>query len=389
MLVDLHAHFPMHLLPEGRQRTHQHVRAFLRRRWQARIVDLISRVANYQGPGGMPSVTESLMRDGNVKVALSVLYAPFSEMDLTQSYGAPPQESYFSDVVAELELVEDYVAAHGTEVAIAHSPAELDAFMGDPRPVLIHAIEGGFQLGADEAEVRKHVSELADRGVAYVTVAHLFWRKVATSAPALPFLPDWLYHVVFPQPHLGLTDLGRAAVEAMADHGILIDMTHMSARARDETFALLDRRDPDKRIPVIASHMAYRFGKLEYSFDDEVIRRVAERGGVLGCILSEHYITNGLPNRVRSFADSVNVLCRHIDRIRDITGSFAHVAIGSDLDGYIKPALPGLEHMGRMRDLQQSLSQRYGPDAELITSGNALRVLRSGWRSAPAASRPG
>ena len=30
-----------------------------------------------------------------------------------------------------------------------------------------------------------------------------------------------------------------------------------------------------------------------------------------------------------------------------MTGSDDHVAIGSDLDGYIKPALPGLEHEGR------------------------------------------
>jgi membrane dipeptidase len=51
---------------------------------------------------------------------------------------------------------------------------------------------------------------------------------------------------------------------------------------------------------------------------------------------------------VSGFEDSVEVLCRHIKKICDITGSLDHVAIGSDLDGYIKPALPGLEHMGRM-----------------------------------------
>ena len=108
---------------------------------------------------------------------------------------------------------------------------------------------------------------------------------------------------------------------------------------------------------------------------------------MLGCILCQHYITNGLRGRVRSFEDSVAALCRHIDRIREVTGSFENVAIGSDLDGYIKPALPGLEHMGRMRALQESLRERYGPEnAEKISSGNALRVLRSAWR---AASPPG
>ena len=374
----------MHLLPEDQQKAHDHVRAYSRRRWQARIVDLISRFANYQGPGDSPSVTESLMRDGDVGIALSVLYAPFDEMDLGQTYGASPCGGYFADLLAELELVEKHVGEHADEVVVAHTPAELDSVLDGRRPVLIHCIEGGFQLGADEAEVREHVRALAERGVAYVTLAHLFWRKVASNAPALPFLPDWLYHLVFPQPREGLTALGRTAALAMVEHGILIDITHMSARSIDDTFKLLDDRDPEKRVPVIATHMAYRFGGLEYSFPDETIRRVGERGGVMGCILCQHYITSGLHSRVRDRKGSIDALSRHVDRIHDITGSFDHVAIGSDLDGYIKPALPGLEHMGHMRALQESLRERYGADnAEKISSGNALRVLRSAWRAPP------
>jgi microsomal dipeptidase-like Zn-dependent dipeptidase len=326
------------------------------------------------------------MRDGDVGVVLSVLYSPFDEMDLDKDYGAPPAEGYFADVLAQLGEVEAHVAQTG-EAVIAKSPAELDVRLGGPKPVLIHAIEGGFQLGQDEAAIRGNVRTLADRGVAYVTVAHLFWRDVATNAPALPFLPDWLYHKVFPEPDAGLTPLGLAAVEAMVDNGILVDITHMSPRSIDDTFALLDEHDPGKQVPVIATHMACRFGGLEYCFEDDTIGRVAERGGVLGCILCEHYISSGLPGRVQTFEDSVQALCRHIDRIREVTGSFDHIGIGSDLDGYIKPALPGLEHMGRMRELQQSLEQRYGAAAaEQICSGNALRVLRTAWRhtAAPA-----
>ncbi len=384
MLVDLHAHFPMHLLPPERRRSHDDVRAYSRRRWQARIVDLISRLANYQGPGDTPSVTERLMRDGDVGVALSVLYAPFDEMDLGQPYAAPPRDGYYSDLLAELELVEDHAAANSDRVAIAHSPAELDSLIGGERPVLIHAIEGGFQLGADEAQVREHVKELAERGVGYVTLAHLFWRRVATNAPALPFLPDWLYHAVFRQPDEGLTALGRAAADAMVEHGILIDITHMSPHSVDDTFSLLDDRDPEGRVPVIATHMACRFGGLEYSFTDETIRRVAARGGVMGCILCQHYISSGLSAKPKDRGGSIEALCRHIDRIHDVTGSLDHVAIGSDLDGYIKPALPGLEHMGHMRALQEALHERYGAqDAEKIASANALRVLRSSWRAAP------
>jgi microsomal dipeptidase-like Zn-dependent dipeptidase len=381
MLVDLHAHYPMHVLPDPAQgHTQARLRDWNRRRRRALIVNFISRLFNYQGPGDTPSVTESLMRDGDVGVVLSVLYGPFDEIDLSKDYGAPPAESYFADVVAQLELVEDHVARSG-EAVIAHTPAELDTHLAGEKPILIHAIEGGFQLGQDAPAISANVRTLANKGVAYVTVAHLFWRDVATNAPALPFLPDWLYHLAFPEPDIGLTPLGRAAVEAMADHGILVDLTHMSARSVADTFALLDEHDPNKTVPVIATHMACRFGGLEYCFDDETIRRVAGRGGVLGCILCEHYISSGLKRGVRSYEDSLAVLFKHIDRIREVTGSFDHVAIGSDLDGYIKPALPGLEHMGHMRRFQQSLHERYGAAAaEQICNGNALRVLRRAWR---------
>jgi microsomal dipeptidase-like Zn-dependent dipeptidase len=381
VLVDLHAHFPMHLLPDEQQRTHERARTWWRQRWQSRVVDLISRVANYQGPGDAPSVTEKLMRDGQVGVVLSMLYQPFDEIDLTQSYGAAPRESYFKDIVAQRQTVEDYVAAHRAEVAIAHSVTELDALLREGVPILIHAIEGGFQVGRDAVDVRRNVGQLSDLGIAYVTLAHLFFRDVATNAPALPFLPDWLYNRVFPQARdEGLTALGHELVDAMVDEGILIDITHMRAQSIRDVLAQLDARDPANEIPLIATHTAYRFGGLQYSFDDGTIKAVAARGGVLGCILCRHFITSGVPGVSSSVEGSLDALCRHIDKIHELTGSYDHVAIGSDLDGYIKPALPGLEDMSRMTMLQAHLSRRYGSiDAEKICNGNALRVLRAEW----------
>jgi microsomal dipeptidase-like Zn-dependent dipeptidase len=380
MLVDMHAHFPMHLLVDDEQRTHERARIWWRQRWQGRVVELISRFANYQGPGDTPSVTETLMRDGDVGVALSVLYQPFSEIDLTESYGAPPRQGYFKSIVDQHQTVEDYVAAHEDAVAIAHSVSELDALLGGGVPILIHAIEGGFQLGRDPDEVRGDVRTLAGMGVAYVTVAHLFFRDVATNAPALPFLPDRVYNFAFPQAKdLGLTEIGREVIDAMVDEGILIDITHMRTQSIRDVFARLDARDPDKEIPLIATHMAYRFGGLQYSFDDDTIRAVAARGGVLGCILCEHYMTSGL-SVASSLEGSLEAVCRHIDKIHEVTGSYDHIAIGSDLDGYIKPALPGLEDMGRMTSLQDHLRTRYGEaDADKICNGNALRVLRAEW----------
>jgi microsomal dipeptidase-like Zn-dependent dipeptidase len=197
----------------------------------------------------------------------------------------------------------------------------------------------------------------------------------------LPFLPDTVYNLMFHQPRSeGLTPLGRELVEAMVDEGILVDITHMRRQSIRDVFALLDARDPAREIPVLATHMAYRFGGLEYAFDDDTVHDVAARGGVMGLIVCQHYITSGLHDVPETFQGSVKALCRHIDKLHELTGSYDHIAIGSDLDGYIKPALPGLEHQGRMADLQRALRERYGAEvAGQIAAGNALRVLRAQW----------
>ncbi|HYZ81971.1 MAG TPA: membrane dipeptidase [Solirubrobacteraceae bacterium] len=394
MLVDLHGHFPMHLLEDEQQKAHERLTAWFRHRWQGLAVELISHFANYQGPGGTPSVTEQLMRAGDVGVTLSVLYQAFDEMDLSQDYAAPPLASYFADVLNQQQTVEDYASASGGDLVIAHSPGELEAHLGAAKrkPILVHAVEGGFVVGDDPVAVQANVRELADRGVAYITVAHLFFRQVATNAPALPFLPDVIYNRVFPQdPGEGLTAVGRELVEAMIDEGILVDLTHMRSQSIRDVFALLDARDPAREIPVIATHMAYRFGGLEYSFDADTVKRVAGRGGLLGLILCQHYITSGLADVKETFEGSVDALCRHIDKLHELTGSYDHIGIGSDLDGYIKPALPGLEHHGRMADLQRALAARYGLDiAQQIAGGNAVRLLRTQWgRKRPRAASAG
>ena len=228
------------------------------------------------------------------------------------------------------------------------------------------------------------MAQLAARGVAYVTLAHLFFRQVATNAPAIPFIPDWIYRLLFPQRRdVGLTPLGEAAVRALVDQRVLIDLSHASEAALDDTLELLDRLDPERRVPVLSSHGGYRFGRQKYNHSDETVRRIAARDGVIGLIFANHQILDGLGGKKpTTLADSVGALIKHIDRIHELTGSHRHVGIGSDLDGFIKPTLPGLQTMSDMAPLEDALAEHYGPDtARLICFDNALRPLRTYWRS--------
>jgi microsomal dipeptidase-like Zn-dependent dipeptidase len=381
MIVDLHAHFPMHLLPPEQRDTHAWVlKPWPGSRWRSVILEILSRLANYQGPHGGPGVTVELMRKGNVGAGLSVLYAPFDEMDLSQPYGAPPLSRYVQSLRDQMALVEKDVDAD-PNADIARNPQEMDAAMAAGRVAMIHCVEGAFALGATEAEIAATVEEFAGRGIAYITIAHLFYRGVAQNSPALPFMPDALYKLVFPQKgDSGLTALGEAAVRAMVRHNVLVDITHMNDKAIEHTFKVLDDSPDDP--PLIASHIACRFGGADYNLSDDVIKQIGLRRGVMGVIVCEHWANDGLP-KAETFADSVKVIRQHIDRVRDLTGTYDHIAIGSDLDGYIKPALPGLEHEGHMKALEEALVAGYGAEvARKICSDNVLGLLRRYWRSA-------
>jgi len=385
MIVDLHAHYPMHLLPQEQRNTHKFVLDWPNSRWRSMVLQLLSRLFNYQGPGDTPGVRVDLMQQGNVGAALSVLYAPFDEMDLDEPYGAPPKPEYIKSVREQMDLVESAVAADAQNAAMARNPEQLRQVIDSGRIALIHCMEGGFALGATEAEIAANVRELADRGLAYVTLAHLFYRGVAQNAPALPFLPDWLYKLVFPQKgETGLTPLGEAAVRAMVEQRVLVDVTHMNDLAIEHTLKILD--ETGSKPPLIASHIACRLGTAGYNLSDAVIREISERGGVIGVISCEHWATDGL-KKAKTFEQSFEILGQHVDRIHRETGSYDNIAIGSDIDGFIKPALKGLEHMGCMKALEAALIARYGATvAEKICSGNMLALLDRYWRGAPVAA---
>ena len=389
MIVDLHAHYPMHLVAKlrgspidvittarGRRRLRDVIRAWL--------VGLASRFANYRSFGSGPRVTIKSMQDGGVGVAWSVLYSFFDEVDLGTPYGAPPEADYIDNLIAQLDLVEEDISTnHGGSAAVVHNPAELDATMAAGKVALVHVVEGGFHLGPSPEAVDEAVTKLARRGVAYVVLAHLFYRQVATNANALPFLKDHLYNWFFPQPDQGLTELGRAAVRAMVREHVLVDMSHMGDRSVADTLALLDELDPQRQVPAFASHAGFRFGKQEYMYSEDTVRAVAARDGLIGLIFAQHQLLDGLRRSTKSFDQSFEAICAHIDKIASIAGSYRNIGLGTDFDGFIKPTLAGLESSSDLARLETALRARYGDETvEAITSANALRLLRTYWRGA-------
>jgi microsomal dipeptidase-like Zn-dependent dipeptidase len=323
------------------------------------------------------------MVEGNVGVALSVLFRPFEEIDFDEPYAAPPTREYFPQLLEELDTVEKEVAGHGrSTIRFVGNVDELDAALADGAIALVHAVEGGFHLGVDEPEIAENCAVLGAKGVGYVTVAHLFFRQVATNAPALPFLPDPLYRLVFPQRQKDrLTERGEAVVRGLVRNRILVDICHMDPPAIREVFTLMDELDPEARVPVVSTHAGYRFGKQQYMCDEEILLQIKRRNGLVGLIMAQHQINDGVRRReTKTLEESLEVIFRHVDKIAEVTGGYENIALGTDFDGFIKPTLGGLETMADLKALEEALEAKYGAEAtQLMTSGNSLRVLRTLW----------
>ena len=108
----------------------------------------------------------------------------------------------------------------------------------------------------------------------------------------------------------------------------------------------------------------------------ETIGQIHDRGGVIGLIMARHQLYSGLgPRWRRNLPRTVRAIRSHIDAIHDVTGTYDNVAIGSDLDGFIKPTVGGIENVDDLRELEPQLRRLYPEDAEAILHLNAARVM--------------
>jgi microsomal dipeptidase-like Zn-dependent dipeptidase len=387
MIADMHAHYPMRVIdgvdPDtAAKQMRKKGGATFGDRIRALVLRVANKIGNFPSWNGSYRITPETLRAGDVGLAMSVLLGPFEEMDLSKPYAAAPDSTYFPKLIEALEAVEREVATHNPRLRLVHNRVELDRALADRATALVHAVEGGCLLGDTDEEIEANCAELARRGVGYVTVAHLFFRQVATNANALPFLPDSLYGFVFPQRgEPRLTPRGGAVVRGLVQNRILIDLSHMDPPGIRETLALLDELDPRAEMPVISTHAGYRFGTQQYMCDEEILLRIRRRKGIVGLIMAQHQLNDGIrTEHTTTLSESLDVIFRHIDKIAQVTGGYRHVALGTDFDGFIKPTMSGLETPADLPLLEQALQARYGEEnAERILWKNALGVLEALW----------
>ncbi len=135
---------------------------------------------------------------------------------------------------------------------------------------------------------------------------------------------------------------------------------------------------------LIASHSnPRRFSDTDRHLNDDMIRRLAERDGVMGIALYNRFLKNGWSRSSGSRKQEVTVsgqVVAAIDYVCQLTGSARHVGIGSDFDGgFGVQSIPAeMDTISDLNLIGPALLARGYPaeDVANILSGNFLRILR-------------
>jgi membrane dipeptidase len=269
-----------------------------------------------------------------------------------------------------LEAVEREAARWPERVGVARSLADVERLRAAGRIALVHTVEGAHVLGGR----LERLDALAERGVAMLTLAHFYGTDIVTPVDSVPknlFLRR-LCSFRFPTGQRPpLTELGRELLHRMAALRIIPDVTHCSPEARREVYRAVGRRRP-----VVASHVGVAaLFPDPYNLSDEDLREIAATGGAAGVILMPYWLTG---NGIR---DAVPAIWRTMEHVREVTGSWDHVMLGSDFDGFSLPPRD-VRDASRLGLVTGAMLERgVAPaDVKKVLGGNAMRILYDGWR---------
>ena len=370
-LTDIHAHPAMNAFLWDRD---------LRRHyWTGDAFDPLASLSDFK-----------MLKQGGVKVLWSSLHVPEAAYfhnppiwllaHFTKGGRSLLKLTAWECLLRMLDGMERQVARADDDFQVARSNAELDAARAAGRTAIVHTVEGGHVLGAGLPEGDRdgrlaRLEQLAEHGVASLTLAHLFPNDLAGHAEGIPAdqhkILFWRLETEVDLSR-GLTDTGRAVVERMVELRMIPDVTHCTPKARKEIYELVANR-----CPVVASHIGVQsMNEVPYNLSEEDVRAIAASGGVVGVIFMPYWLDRTHPG------PGLEAIWRTMEQIRQWSGgSWDHVAIGTDFDGFTDPPddCDSEAQLPRVRELLEDKGIAR-PEVEAILSGNARRVLRNGWR---------
>ena len=324
------------------------------------------------------------MKEGGLD---AIFFAAFVAQDIRNEQGNDRAKALC------LQMIDSIITSterNSDIVGLALNPKDAYELEKEGKRAIYIGIENGYPIGNDVS----NVEEFYNKGVRYITLVHSSNNDIADSATD----PNG-------SEHGGISDLGVEVINEMNRLGIMVDVSHGS----DSLFYDAIKYS---KAPIIASHSNARsVTNHRRNMSDEMLRLIAENGGVVQLTMLADYLRENPVNEERDNAISVlrekanasrnltdeqraklrkslqkiyekypappatvSHVVDHIDHIIKIAG-IDHVGIGCDFDG--GGGIQGVFDASEVMNITIEMVKRgYSEsDIEKIWGGNLIRVF--------------
>jgi membrane dipeptidase len=316
-------------------------------------------------------------RQGGLDVVFMAVYVPPEYEDTGGAMA-------FADMI--IKTTEGLAQSWPDKFIMAGSVADVKKQFGGGKISIVMGMENGSPIEGN----LNNLKYFYNRGIRYITLVHSKCNHICDSS--YDEQRKWN----------GLSPFGKKVVSQMNRLGMLIDVSHVS----DKTFYQIIELS---NAPVAATHSSCRHFTpgWERNMDDEMIKLLAEKGGVIqinfGSMFVSEKINSKYANRKKDIlgyieannlqgqardeyfkkyakenplgdADILDVVA-NIDHVVKLVG-IEHVGLGSDFDGVGGQLPVGLKDVSCYPNLIYELLKKGYTEADIkkICSDNFLRV---------------
>ena len=325
------------------------------------------------------------MKEGDLD---AIFFAAFVAQDIRDDDGNTRAKALC------LQMIDSVIASterNSDDVGLALDPGDAYTLEKEGKRAIYIGIENGYPIGNDIS----NVEEYYNKGVRYITLVHSSNNDLADSATD----PNGTEHD-------GISEFGSQVVGEMNRLGIMVDVSH----GNDSVFYDAIKMS---KAPIIASHSNARaVTKHDRNMTDEMLKLMAENGGVVQLTMLANYLREAPPNVERDSAvaalragmkppsemtmeerkaartafqelnakypsppATVKHVADHIDHIVKVAG-IDHVGIGCDFDG--GGGIEGIFDASEVMNITIELVRRGYSEEEIekIWGGNLIRVFK-------------
>ncbi|HST68923.1 MAG TPA: dipeptidase [Solirubrobacterales bacterium] len=308
------------------------------------------------------------MRQGGMRGGIFAIFTPSADekagqvkfsRGVTAAPLAPPVDHKKAAAHAGAAAERLLALERSGEVVVARSIEDLDAARdGSSPPVAVLHLEGAEAIDPGlEALGEWYAKGLRSLGPVW-SRANAFATGVQFAFPSSPDIGP------------GLTERGTALVNACAELGVLVDLSHMNEAGFWDVARL-------ELGPLVASHSgAHALCAASRNLTDAQLDAIKDSGGLVGIVFATVFLRP-------DFADDPDtplaLIAEHARYVADRIG-VEHVALGSDFDGATIPAELG--DVAGLPKLLDALREVGFDEKELaaICWHNWRRVLAVWWR---------